>query len=122
MYSLKKLFSLIIICFLFSVNISQAADTIRASYYGKEFHGRTTASGEKYNMFAFTAANKVLPFGTKVKLTNPTNGKSVVVKINDRGPFIKGRDFDLSVGAAKQIEMIKHGVLDLNVEVLNDES
>lgn len=75
-----------------------------ASWYGGKFHGRTTASGEKYNMNALTAAHKTLPFGTKVKVTNKKNGKAVVVMINDRGPFVKGRVIDLSKAAHEKID------------------
>lgn len=67
-----------------------------ASWYGPGFHGRTTASGETYNMHAMTAAHKTLPFGSKVKVTNLDNGKTAIVRINDRGPFIKSRIIDLS--------------------------
>jgi rare lipoprotein A len=74
-----------------------------ASYYGKEFHGKKTASGEPFNMNALTAAHRTLPFGTMAKVTNTKNGKSVTVRINDRGPFIAGRIIDLSSAAAKAI-------------------
>lgn len=74
-----------------------------ASWYGPGFHGRTTANGEKYNMYALTAAHKTLPFGTKVKVTNLNNKKSVIVRINDRGPFKPGRIIDLSKAANTQI-------------------
>ena len=68
----------------------------KASFYGDKFHGKKTASGETYDMHDMTAAHKTLPFGTKVKITNANNGKSVVVEITDRGPFTKGREIDLS--------------------------
>jgi rare lipoprotein A len=67
-----------------------------ASYYGERFHGRRTASGKKYDMNKLTAAHKKLPFGTIVKVTNEVNGKSVIVEITDRGPFVRGREIDLS--------------------------
>src|SRR5918995_7022236 len=70
-----------------------------ASWYGPGFHGRTTANGERYNMYELTAAHRSLPFGTKVRVTNRMNGKSVVVRINDRGPYGGGRVIDLSRGA-----------------------
>ncbi|MFO7896203.1 MAG: septal ring lytic transglycosylase RlpA family protein [Candidatus Cloacimonadales bacterium] len=88
------------------------------SYYGEKFHGRSTSNGEKYDMNKLTAAHKTLPFNTKLRVTNPDNGKSVVVRINDRGPFVAGRDLDLSQAAAQQIEMIAHGVKELQIEVL----
>mgnify|MGYP001355727589 CR=1 FL=1 len=87
-----------------------------ASWYGGYFHGRTTANGEKYNQWAMTAAHKTLPFGTKVRVTNVNNGNSVVVRINDRGPFIKGRIIDLSKAAANDIGM--SGVAPVKVTIL----
>jgi rare lipoprotein A len=80
-----------------------------ASYYGNEFAGRRTASGEKFNPRALTAAHRTLPFGSKVRVTNPANGRSVVVRINDRGPFTRGRTIDLSRGAAEQIGLVARG-------------
>ena len=74
-----------------------------ASFYGKEFHGRKTASGEVYDMYKLTAAHRTLPFGTKVKVVNLLNGRSVTVRINDRGPFKKERVIDLSFEAARRI-------------------
>ncbi|NOZ25952.1 MAG: septal ring lytic transglycosylase RlpA family protein [Nitrospirae bacterium] len=93
-----------------------------ASWYGKKFHGRLTASGERYNMYAHTAAHKTLPFGTKLRITNPENGRSVVVKVNDRGPFIRGRDIDLSYGAAKKIGLIGRGTARVRVDYLGRET
>ncbi|MHA6298651.1 septal ring lytic transglycosylase RlpA family protein [Devosia sp. CAU 1758] len=89
-----------------------------ASWYGPGFHGRTTANGERYNMNAMTAAHKTLKFGTKVKVTNNTNGKSVVVRINDRGPYIGKRVIDLSRSAADAIDMIGPGTANVTIEVL----
>ena len=80
-----------------------------ASWYGKDFHGKPTASGEIFDMYDFTAAHKALPFGTKLRITNPENRRSVIVKINDRGPFVRGRDIDLSYGAARKIGIIQKG-------------
>ena len=90
-----------------------------ASYYGKKFHGRTTANGERFNMNAMTAAHKTLPLGTKVRVTRVDTGNSIVVRINDRGPFIKGRIIDLSKGAARKLGMIQRGVSEVKVEVLS---
>ncbi len=90
----------------------------KASWYGKKFHGRKTASGERYNMNKMTAAHKTLPFGTKVRVTTMDNGKSVVVRINDRGPFVAGRIIDLSRAAAKKIDMISAGVAFVKVEII----
>ena len=72
-----------------------------ASWYGKKFHGRKTSSGETYNMYAMTAAHKTLPLGTHLKVVNLNNDEEVVVRINDRGPFVRGRIIDLSYAAAK---------------------
>ena len=81
-----------------------------ASYYGKKFHGRKTASGERYNMHAMTAAHRRYAFGTRVTVTHVKNGRTVKVRINDRGPFIKGRIIDLSYAAAKKLGMLSEGV------------
>lgn len=86
-----------------------------ASYYGKRFAGRRTANGERFDPQKLTAAHKTLPFGSRVRVTNPRNGRSVVVRINDRGPFIRGREIDLSRRAAERIGLIQrgHGPVDL---------
>ncbi|HWH18835.1 MAG TPA: septal ring lytic transglycosylase RlpA family protein [Allosphingosinicella sp.] len=80
-----------------------------ASYYGAELAGNRTASGERFNPNALTAAHRTLPMGTKLKVTNKANGKSVVVRINDRGPFSKGRILDVSRAAAERISMVRAG-------------
>lgn len=80
-----------------------------ASYYGKRFAGRKTANGERFNPRYMTAAHKTLPFGSKVRVTNPRNGKFVIVRINDRGPYAHGRTIDLSRAAAKKIGLVKRG-------------
>lgn len=90
-----------------------------ASYYGKKFHGRQTANGESFNMFAMTAAHPNLPFNTQVRVTHLASGRQVVVRINDRGPFIKGRIIDLSKGAAEKLGMIRSGIARVRVERLN---
>lgn len=92
-----------------------------ASYYGGKFHGRLTANGEVYNKNAMTAAHRTLPFGTFLKVTNTRNGRSVVVRINDRGPYISGRSIDLSEGAARAIGMISSGVGKVKLELLSAE-
>ncbi len=89
-----------------------------ASYYADEFHGRLTSNGEMYDMHGLTAAHRTLPFGTKVRVTNLENGKSVVVRINDRGPFKEGRIIDLTLGAAKELDMIRNGTAKVRLEVL----
>jgi len=89
-----------------------------ASYYGGEFHGRKTASGEAYDQGKLTCAHRDLPFGTRVKVTNVENKKSVIVRVNDRGPWVSGRVIDLSYAAAKEIGMIQKGVVKVKIEVL----
>jgi rare lipoprotein A len=80
-----------------------------ASYYGKGFDGRRAANGEIFNMHAMTAAHRSLPFGTQLQVTNMKNGRSVVVRIQDRGPYVRGRMLDLSYGAARALDMITSG-------------
>ena len=89
-----------------------------ASYYGKRFAGRPTASGEIFNPVKLTAAHRTLPFGSKVKVTNKRNGRSVVVRINDRGPFSKGRVIDLSRKAAEEIGLIRAGHAPVELSLL----
>jgi rare lipoprotein A len=89
-----------------------------ASYYADEFNGRKTASGEPYDMNDLTAAHRTLPFGTKVKVTNLDTGRSVVVRINDRGPFKDDRVIDLSLGAAKQLGLIALGTGRVILQIL----
>ena len=90
-----------------------------ASFYGPGFHGRKTASGEVFNQNALTAAHRTLPFGTKLRVTCTATGRSVVVRVNDRGPFHGNRVLDLSLGSAKAIGMIEKGVTNVKYEVLN---
>lgn len=90
-----------------------------ASYYAAKFHGRRTASGERFDNAAMTAAHRTLPFGTKVRLTNPSTGKSVVVRINDRGPFTRGRAIDVSHAAAKQLGLIARGHATVEMALLD---
>lgn len=89
-----------------------------ASWYGPDFHGKATSNGEKYNMWDMTAAHKTLPMNTIVKVTNRRNGKSTVVRINDRGPFVSTRIIDLSKAAASKINMIGTGTAPVTLEIL----
>jgi rare lipoprotein A len=89
-----------------------------ASWYGRPHHGRRTASGETYNMNALTAAHRRLPFGTRVRVTNLTNGRSVVVRVNDRGPYGRGRIIDVSREAARRIGLITLGRARVELEIL----
>jgi rare lipoprotein A len=92
----------------------------KASYYAGRWIGRKTANGEIYRAADVTAAHKTLPFNTMVRVTNQRNGKSVIVRINNRGPYIRGRIIDLSWEAAKAIDMVKAGVVPVKVEVLRE--
>jgi rare lipoprotein A len=110
------------ILFIFNPHLGAFAQTEptagTASYYANEFQGRKTASGEKYDKNKFTAAHRTYPFGTKLKVTNIANGKSVVVTVNDRGPYSKQRLIDLSYAAAKQLDIIRQGVGQVHIEVV----
>jgi rare lipoprotein A len=91
---------------------------VTASWYGADYHNKPTASGERFDMYKNTLAHKTLPLGTTVRLTNPKNGSRVVAKVNDRGPFISGRDVDLSYGLAQKLELVAQGVGKLKMEIL----
>ncbi|MDY7034975.1 MAG: septal ring lytic transglycosylase RlpA family protein [Thermodesulfobacteriota bacterium] len=93
----------------------------KASWYGSKFHGRPTASGEIYNMHKKSAAHKTLPLGTPVKILNLSNNKHTIVRVNDRGPFTKGRIIDLSYAAAKEVGLIGPGVVDVKIVALGRE-
>src|SRR5215203_2536582 len=92
---------------------SRSIQTGAASWYGPGFHGKKTANGERFNTHALTAAHKTLPFGTKVRVTNESTGKSVVVRINDRGPYAQGRVIDLSKAAADAVGILGVGTVTL---------
>ena len=92
---------------------------MKASWYGPKFHGKFTANKEIYNQMAFTAAHKTLPFGTILQITNTKNQKTATVRINDRGPYIKGRDLDLSKGAAIALGAIEDGVIMVEVNKIS---
>ncbi|MBN1327762.1 MAG: septal ring lytic transglycosylase RlpA family protein [Candidatus Cloacimonetes bacterium] len=88
------------------------------SYYGSDFHGKQTSNGEIFDMYKLTCAHKTLPFNTILKVTNEDNGQSVTVRVNDRGPFIYGRDLDLSYEAARQVGLIADGVKKMKIQIL----
>ncbi|MGL1861730.1 MAG: septal ring lytic transglycosylase RlpA family protein [Pseudodesulfovibrio sp.] len=90
----------------------------RASWYGKDFHGKKTANGYIYNMYGVSAAHKTLPLGTQVRVTNLENGRSVVLMINDRGPFVHGRVLDLSFGAAQKLGTVERGVAKVRITAI----
>jgi rare lipoprotein A len=102
------------------VDQAPSGDTIKgqASYYADKFDGRMTANGEKFDQKALTAAHKTLPFGTLLKVTNLDNGKTVQVRINDRGPYVGDRLIDLSKAAAQQLDMMGSGLANVEVEIL----
>jgi rare lipoprotein A len=101
---------------LFSGPAAAFKQTGVGSYYGPELHGRRTASGERFNQAALTAAHRTAPFGSRLKVTNLSNGRSVVVRVNDRGPFVRGRVVDVSAGAARQLGMHGRGIAKVRVE------
>ena len=122
----KSLFSLLIFLLLFPgmamLSISQDTASIRkdgkASFYHDKFHGRQTSNGEQYNKNDFTAAHRSLPYNSIVQVVNKKNGKSVIVRINDRGPFTKSRIIDLSRSAAEKIDMVPFGVVPVTIRLL----
>jgi len=91
----------------------------KASYYSMKYQFRKTASGERFNNYSMTAAHRYLPFGTKLMVTNITNGRTVKVRINDRGPFIKGRIIDLTQAAFSEIENLDKGITEVQIKVVN---
>ena len=111
-------YTFIIISLIFSFNIYGFEQIGKASWYGPKFHGKKTANGEIFNTNDFTAAHKTLPFGSIVKVISLENNKSIIVRINDRGPFAKNRIIDLSKAAAKQIGMITNGVMRVKIILL----
>lgn len=92
--------------------------TGKASYYAEKFHGRQTANGERFNMYAMTCAHKKIQFNSLLEVTNLNNGKKVILRVNDRGPYAKGRVIDLSKGAAKRIDMIRDGVVNIKIKII----
>lgn len=92
---------------------------VHASWYGAEFHGRRAADGSRFDINKLTAAHRSWRLGTKLRVTNPRNGRSVVVEVTDRGPFVRGRELDLSYAAARELGMVRSGVARVHVEVLD---
>lgn len=113
--------SLLLSFFMTGMSFAQNAEYGDASYYNDKYHNQSTANGELYDKNAMTAAHKSLEFGTRVKVTRLDNGKSVIVRINDRGPYKPGRVIDLSRKAAEKIDLISDGVTNVKVEILNKE-
>lgn len=130
----QTFFTFLSVCFLISIKLNSIVFAkpnnkitnpkvnkkylMKASYYGDQFHGRKTANGEVFNKNQLTAAHKSLPFNTKLLITYPQSGKSVIVRINDRGPYINGRDIDLSEKAASVIGMKRAGVAKIVVKTI----
>ena len=102
-----------------SKSVHTAYQIGNASWYGKSFHGRTTASGEDFDMFELTAAHRQLPLGSLLKVTNLHNGKWVIVRINDRGPFVRGRIIDVSHSAAESLGLVGRGVAKVKLDVFD---
>ena len=100
--------------------VSSDSEKGKASYYAKKFHGNKTTSGEKFSIYKLTAAHRTLKFGTMVKVTNTDNGKSVVVRINDRGPFTKSKLIDLSPAAFEELASLSKGVINVKIEVVKE--
>lgn len=94
------------------------AETGLASYYGVRYHGKRTASGEIFDMEKLTAAHRTLPFGTTIKVTRLDNGRSVILKVNDRGPFVEGRIIDVSLAAARELQMVAPGLAKISIAIL----
>ena len=115
---LKRLFFTVLCLLFFEISFAQV-QTGKASFYADKFEGIQTASGEKYRHNKFTGAHKTLPFGTKVRVTNLANEKSVEVTINDRGPYVEGRIIDLSKAAAEELGFLNNGLADVKLEVVD---
>jgi len=118
--------TLFITILLFPLSLTARAQTLQtfrgvASYYSSRMHGHMTASGEKYDVNAYTCAHRTLPFGTILRVTNLRNDSVVLVKVNDRGPYGRGRVVDLSNAAARQLDILRHGIANVKVEVLPSE-
>ncbi|MFB9052383.1 septal ring lytic transglycosylase RlpA family protein [Formosa undariae] len=118
---MKRIIKIIcIICIALYSPFTIAQTTGTASYYSNTFEGENTASGEKYNKNHLTAAHPTLPFDTLVIVTNLVNGESVVVRVNDRGPYTKSRIIDVSEAAAKKLDLLNQGLAEVKLEVLDD--
>ena len=117
---MKRILPLIISVFFIVPAFAQELykSSVTASYYAEDFHGKKTSNGEIFNMNALTCAHKSLPFNTELKVTNLANGKSVVVRVNDRGPFVPYREIDLSKAAAVQLGMTGSGTTSVKLEII----
>jgi rare lipoprotein A len=113
-------FAVLALTLPFGANATVTIQEGLVSWYGQHFHARPTASGEPFDATAMTMAHPSLPFGTQVKVTNPRNGRSVVLTVNDRGPFVGSRIADLSHAAAAYLGILRRGIAHLRLEVLTD--
>lgn len=121
---LNQIIATLLLAFLTAAGYAQEVEcqqTGVASFYADKFNGRKTASGERFSQKKMTCAHRTLPFGTKLKVTNTTNGKSIIVTVNDRGPYIKGRVLDLSLCAAKELDFVRAGKTQVMFETITDE-
>ncbi|MFP4363112.1 MAG: septal ring lytic transglycosylase RlpA family protein [Spirochaetia bacterium] len=116
---MRKIIIALFLCLLIAGTVTGFQQEGYASWYGGRFHGRLTANGERFNTNDLTAAHKTLPFNTIVEVTNLENGRSVIVRINDRGPFVEGRIIDLSRAAADEINMTGSGIARVRVEAVS---
>lgn len=115
---MRKFLSVFVLALMLS-SVAYSKDRVKASFYADKFHGRKTASGALYHRDSLTCAHKTLPFGTLIRVRNPKNDKEVIVKVTDRGPFVKGRTIDLSYAAAKEIGMIGRGVASVFIKKID---
>ena len=118
----KLLLTILLLSLLTPIYAKKKVQIGKGSWYGKKFQGKLTASGERYNMYDFTAAHRTFPFNSMVKVTNLKNGHSIVVRVNDRGPYHGGRIIDLSYLAAKKLGYLKKGVAKLKIQLLYKKS
>ena len=119
-----RLFLVVLLSLLSSIKLTAQSSLPdgKASYYSNGLHGRKMSNGERYDKNAFTCAHRTLPFGTRLKVTNPRNGRSVIVRVTDRGPFVRGRIVDLSYAAARELGTLAMGVAYVKVEVVPKET
>lgn len=121
---LNQIIAILLLSFLTAVGYAQEVEcqqTGVASFYADKFNGRKTASGERFSQKKMTCAHRTLPFGTKLKVTNTVNGKSIIVTVNDRGPFVKGRVLDLSLCGAQELGFVRAGKTQVMIETITDE-
>lgn len=122
MYKIRLLLIAVFLLFSFFTLTVHAQSGGKASYYSNGLHGRRMSNGERYDRNGFTCAHRTLPFGTRLKVTNPRNGRSVIVRVTDRGPFVRGRVVDLSYAAARELGTLASGVAYVKVEVVPKET